>query len=74
MELGDLLFERHPKTFIHPRLKGKGMRPLKIGIDKDNSDRNVTKGYRPASGTSPSGALQRAPGAVDTAKPRGPWA
>lgn len=35
MELGDLLFERHPKTFIHPRLKGKGMRPLKIGIDKD---------------------------------------
>lgn len=35
MELGDLLFQRHPKTFIHPRLKGKGMRPLKIGIDKD---------------------------------------
>jgi sRNA-binding protein len=33
--LGDLLFERHPKAFIHPRFQGKGMRPLKVGIDKD---------------------------------------
>lgn len=33
--LGDLLFDRFPRAFVHPRLKGKGMRPLKVGIDKD---------------------------------------
>lgn len=33
--LGNLLYDRYPKAFVHPRLKGKGMSPLKIGIDKD---------------------------------------
>lgn len=33
--LGDRLYEDYPRAFIHPNLKGKGMRPLKVGIDKD---------------------------------------
>jgi hypothetical protein len=30
-----LLYERFPKAFVHPRFKGKGMSPLKVGIDRD---------------------------------------
>lgn len=30
-----ILYERFPKAFVHPRFKGKGMSPLKVGIDRD---------------------------------------
>jgi hypothetical protein len=44
--------------------------PMKVSlaIDKD-SGRNVTKGYKPATGAPPS-----SPAADGTTKPRGPWA
>lgn len=35
LALGDRLYAAFPKAFVHPRLCGKGMRPLKVGIDKD---------------------------------------
>jgi sRNA-binding protein len=33
--LAAVIYERFPKAFVHPRLKGKGMSPLKVGIDRD---------------------------------------
>lgn len=44
---------------------------VKLGIDKDNSDRNVAKGYKPAAGAPPSPPSAGTPGATTK---RGPWA
>ncbi|MCS4089574.1 ProQ/FinO family protein [Rhizobium sp. BK176] len=30
-----ILYERFPEAFVHPRFRGKGMSPLKVGIDRD---------------------------------------